>query len=239
ALLFALLPEVRGTKILALSAGRAQVAVAVASADPARSVVCPFFDLHLAERARQSVRELPPNLAIEAVADLPEGPFDAVLIPLRAGSDSEFAWELLQTAFLRLADGGQLLASVDEPRDHWVAGRMDVLFRNKVSRRPSEDAIAYLGVKRAQRKPQKKVEEFECEFAFRDRGRLIQVVSRPGVFSHRRLDLGARALIESLAEPSGRGGEREFVRPGARVLDLGCGAGAVGFAAALRADGVQ
>ena len=75
------------------------------------------------------------------------------------------------------------------------------------------------------------MKSFEVEFQFRDRGRLVRGVSRPGVFSHRRLDLGARALIESLAEPvepaegAAPAPERDLLAPGARVLDLGCGSG--------------
>jgi 16S rRNA (guanine1207-N2)-methyltransferase len=48
--------------------------------------------------------------------------------------------------------------------------------------------------------------------------------SRPGVFTYGRMDDGARALID-VAE----------VRPGERIVDLGCGTGAVGVLAGLRA----
>ena len=63
-------------------------------------------------------------------------------------------------------------------------------------------------------------------------------MSRPGVFSHRKLDLGARALIESLSVPDGKH-SFEVVQSGMKVLDLGCGSGAVGFAASARADSVS
>jgi len=51
----------------------------------------------------------------------------------------------------------------------------------------------------------------------------VQAVSKPGVFSHRQLDLGARALLETMT-----------VEPGFKVLEIGCGSGAVALAAALR-----
>ncbi len=51
-------------------------------------------------------------------------------------------------------------------------------------------------------------------------GEPAQLVSRPGVFAHGRLDDGAAALIAGMR-----------VAPGQRVLDLGCGTGIVGLAA--------
>jgi 16S rRNA G1207 methylase RsmC len=217
------------------SVGRAQLAVAAARASGARRVDCTLFDLHLLERAQAAMGAAPGNLNVAARADLPEGPFAAVAIPLRSGGDAEFAWELLQQAYLRLADGGLFFTAVDGRRDHWVAGRMEALFGRKFARLASDDAIAYRATKRGELK---RVKSFEAELAFRDRGRLIRAVSRPGVFSHRKVDVGARALVDSLAETNGTA-ERDLLLPGARVLDLGCGCGVVGFAAALRAPGVR
>jgi 16S rRNA (guanine1207-N2)-methyltransferase len=45
--------------------------------------------------------------------------------------------------------------------------------------------------------------------------------TQPGVFAHRELDLGTRLLVEAM-----------HVSPTARVLDLGCGYGAIGIVAA-------
>lgn len=241
ALLFALLPESKlppAARLWCLSPGRGQLAVAAAAADPERRVVLSHLDRHLSEAAREKAGGRdgvpPPNLEFDCQAELPKGPFDAALVPLRAGADSEVAWEILQHAYLELRDGGVLLASTDEPRDHWLAGRMDALFGGHVGRKADDEAIAYRGVRRG---PLKKVKTFDCEFAFRDGGRLIRAVSRPGVFSHRRLDLGARALMESLVRVEQNGLERELVEAGMRVLDYGCGAGTVGLAAAMRAPG--
>lgn len=242
AFLFALLASTEigpQARVWCISPGRGQVAIEVARAGPERKVTLTYLDQFQCDAARVAAggREgiPPPNLVIECLADLPRGPFDVALLPMRAGADSEVAWEMLQHAYVELAVGGRLISAVDEPRDHWLAGRMDALFGRKVRRDVSDEAIAYGGTKRGELK---KVKEFACDFAFRDRGKLIAVVSRPGVFSHRRLDLGARALIESLDFTEENGLVRDFVASGMRVLDYGCGAGAVGIAAALRADDV-
>ena len=243
ALLFALLPESKigpQARVWCVSPGRGQLAVEAARASPERQVVVTYVDAFLASIAREAACDrdgvAPANLTVDCEADFPKGPFDAALIPLRAGADSELAWETLQHAYVELKEGGTLIASVDEPRDHWVAGRMDALFGSRVGRKPADDAIAYVGIKRG---PLKKVKTFDCEFAFRDCERLVQAVSRPAVFSHRRLDLGARALLESLSFTEENGLERHFLESGMRVLDYGCGAGTVGIAVALRAKDVK
>ncbi|MFO0983121.1 MAG: methyltransferase [Planctomycetota bacterium] len=56
----------------------------------------------------------------------------------------------------------------------------------------------------------------------------LAITTRPGTFSHGRLDQGTKALLE-----------RAPLAPGQRVLDIGCGCGGVGLYAARRvlADG--
>ena len=54
------------------------------------------------------------------------------------------------------------------------------------------------------------------------RGRAFEFLTASGVFSKRRIDLGTRLLIESMILP-----------PKGCVLDVGCGYGAVGIAAAV------
>jgi 16S rRNA (guanine1207-N2)-methyltransferase len=53
----------------------------------------------------------------------------------------------------------------------------------------------------------------------------LRFATQPGVFSHRELDAGTRLLIEAMR-----------IAPTARVLDLGCGYGAIGIVAAKLAS---
>jgi 16S rRNA (guanine1207-N2)-methyltransferase len=143
---------------------------------------------------------------------------------MSAQGEGELTRELLQEAHQRLEAGGVLITSTDNPRDRWLHAEMRKLFAT-VTRRASSQGAVYLG---RRDRPLKRVKNFRCEFAFRDRGRLIHAVSRPGVFSHREVDPGARQLMAAME-----------IAAGDRVLDMGCGAGTLSLAAAFRAEGVQ
>jgi 16S rRNA (guanine1207-N2)-methyltransferase len=157
-------------------------------------------------------------------ADPPEEPFDVVAWAFRTHGESEMVREMLQTAYLRLAPGGRFAAAIDNPEDQWLHGELKKLYP-KVTRRPSKRGVTYLTTR-----PDApiKIKQHAAEFAFRDRGRLISAISRPGVFSHRQIDPGARALINTMELP-----------PHAKVLDLGCGSGTVALAALCRSEGIR
>lgn len=224
-LLIATIADLHGSRVLCTSLGRAQFAVEYARAKPDATVLCNFLDLYLRDRARESHADLPDNLQLECLADFPEGEeADLIALPFTKSGDSELARDLLQSGFIALKIGGQMVVSCDNDNDTWFHERMQDLFPKVTRRVERKKGVIYLATKT---NALKKVKNFECPFAFRDEERLIHVVSRPGVFSHRRVDQGARALISAMAI-----GENE------RVLDIGCGSGVVTLAAALRAPGV-
>lgn len=225
--------EISGARIVMTSAGAAQAAAEVAHLHPESRVECYFPDCFLAQSAANRQGGMP-NLLIYCETDFIPGPADCVALTLAAGADSELARDLMQSAHQLLGPEGRLFVSTDNPKDHWLHEQLKTLFE-KVTNRGEEYGRLYIG---SQPKPQKKLKDYSEWFAFRDNGRLIHVMSRPGVFSHRKLDIGARALIESLTVPDGPH-PGEVVRDGFRVLDMGCGSGAVGFAAALRAKDVK
>ncbi len=211
-----------GRRILCSSPGRAQVARALAAARPEAEVVCHYLDRYQAARAREAARDLP-NLEVVCEAELPPGERDLVVLPLPAAGEGELAREWLQHGVNVLARDGVLLAATDNPRDRWLDGVVRGLTK-RVAREQVRGGVVYRARKAGDLR---KLKDYSCTFAFRHAGRLIQAVSRPGVFAHRRLDLGARALIEACD-----------VRAGERVLDVGCGSGAVAFAAAFGAPDV-
>lgn len=211
--------EIPAQRVICITLGRAQAAFEIARQRPTASVACWFLDQYQQRLAIDSQSESPPNLSLLCQADLPARAIDLAVLPFSKQGEAELTRETLQTACQRLELGGTLVASVDNPNDRWLREQISELFP-KVTVRQHDDAIVYIARKTAE---PRKIRDFCCEFVFRDFDRLIKAVSRPGVFSHRHIDPGARQLLAGAA-----------VRPGMRVLDVGCGAGTVAIALAAR-----
>jgi 16S rRNA G1207 methylase RsmC len=213
-----------GNRILCSSLGRGQAAWALATARPDATVTLWYLDQYWQKLAVDAIGESP-RMTILCCAELPPGPFDLAVLPFSYRGEAELTRDLIQDAFDRLTIGGHLVVATDNPRDRWLHEQLREMFP-KVTVVPSDDAIVYVIKKRGE---QKRPRPLKCEFAFRDDQRLIRLITRPGVFSHRRLDPGARQLIDAVPMhielPQGRP---------LRVVDLGCGCGAVGVAIAVR-----
>jgi len=239
-LLIDLWPEIVGERslerVLTTSLGRAQLARFVAETYAHAQVECYFLDAYLLGLAQKSFDEeatqpKPENLTRRCSADLIEAPvvdpaadLDVVALPLTSRGDAELAREQLQQAYQALKPDGLLLASTDNARDVWLHEILQD-FGGKVRRYDAEDGAVYATRKTGELK---RMRDFTAEFVFRDGEHLFTAVTRPGVFSHRRVDPGARRLMEAMS-----------IAAGDRVLDIGCGWGAVGLAAAKRAEGVR
>ncbi|GIX00204.1 MAG: SAM-dependent methyltransferase [Pirellulaceae bacterium] len=209
-----------GAEALVISPGRAQLASALWTSGKFSTVQAWYYDLYPAMMASE---ELADPIEVLCGADLPHAQYDLVAIPCLRNGQAELTRDLMQQAHQRLRDGGWLVTSVNNSRDNWLHDQMRALFP-KVTCQRHDEGIVYWARKQGELK---KVKDFTCEFAFRDeQQRLIKVISRPGVFSHRRLDLGARQLLLT-AE----------IGPEDNVMDMGCGSGALSLACALRTSG--
>jgi 16S rRNA (guanine1207-N2)-methyltransferase len=215
--------EMTGQRLICTSLGLAQFAGAVSRALPNAAVTCTYLDLYRANLAAKYWSDKPPNMRIECAADLTDEKADVVAFPFSAGGESELTREFIRAGHERLQPGGRMYCATENQKDTWLGEQLQKIFC-KLERRAFSTGVLYAGTKAD---PLKKLKHYSCEFAFRDRGRLIRAYSRPGVFSHRHIDPGARHLIEEMK-----------VGAGARVLDIGCGVGVVALAAACRADGV-
>lgn len=212
-----------GDRVLCVTQGRAQFAAVAALRKPERQVYCHFLDLFRCEESQRLHGNCGGRLHLVCTADFPEQEVDVVALPFTKSGESELVREHIQTGYQRLVEGGRLAVSTDNVDDSFFHEEMQKLFA-KVTRIPDRRGVVYVGTKRG---PLKRVRDFSSSFAFRDGGRLLNIATRPGVFSHRKLDAGTRALLEAVE-----------VTPGMHVLDIGCGAGPVAVALAKRASGV-
>ena len=212
-----------GERIVCTTVGRGQAAHALAVERPAAAVSAWFLDRAPCAAAEAAWAPSPANLAVACVADMPPGPYDLAVVPLAKAGEAELSRDLLQAAFLQLAIGGRLVTAIDNPRDKWLREQLAATGET-VSVRPAEGArpatVAYVVEKT--REPAR-IRDFSSDFVFRDRERLLHARSRPGVFAHRRIDPGARHLLNAVD-----------VAPETRVLDIGCGSGCVAIGIAAR-----
>lgn len=199
--------------------GESQGEGASAPNDSPLEVLCLFQDLYPLQQAQRDLMDAPPNLHFICQSDFPIVDADLAVIVASAHGVADLTRDLLQQAHEQLTPRGQMLAAIDNPEDQWLHGELKKLFA-KVTREPCDEGVVYSAIKTT---PLAKQKNYSAEFAFRDGKRILFLHSRPGVFSHRRLDVGARALINAME-----------IHPKMRVLDLGCGSGAVGIAAGLR-----
>ena len=166
--------------------------------------------------------------AIICSADLPEQTFEEVIFPTFSGDSSEQAQDLIQAAHQRLKSGGRLIISTNNPKDRWIQNQLKTLF-SKVVVKKQKHGVACVATRTT---PLKKIRGFRARSAFRLGERLVYCESRPGVFSHRRIDGGARALIKSLALLKPENPEATPFCP-AKIVEMGCGCGAASLAAAF------
>lgn len=212
-----------GLRIVTTTLGRAQAAATLAAEQPAAEVVCWFLDRYRLERAAEAVAGTAAADSLVCSPDLPAGPWDLAVVPLSKDGEAELSREILQSAVVNLRVGGRLVTAIDNPRDTWLREQLaDTGERVRV--RPSAAAkpetVAYVVEKT--REPVK-IRDFSCEIVFRDRERLLKAFTRPGVFAHRRIDPGARHLLNAVD-----------LAPETRVLDVGCGSGCVAIGMAAR-----
>ncbi|MDX9866492.1 MAG: methyltransferase [Kiritimatiellia bacterium] len=230
-----------------LVAGNRTGAAAMAAAlhFPGCAVTCHAFDLH---HARAIARNLTANafscrfrcdpcvtvpdavcvpagsgnggapVSLACTASLPDGPFDAALFMATPGSTTgELLLDQLEDLHRVLAPGGVCLAACETdvpallkqvkrtfgpPTVHFHRGPLCCLSARK------RGALA-------------DPRDFTAPFAASLPGGVsLTLCSLPGVFCHRRPDTGGLALAEVAVRD---------LRPGARVLDMGCGCGLVGL----------
>jgi 16S rRNA (guanine1207-N2)-methyltransferase len=215
-----------GIKVICTTAGRGQAAFELAETHPTAEVTVWFLDLFPQAAAVAAWESPPPGLHAVCAADMPPGPYDLAVVPLSKNGEAELSRDILQSAFLQLAIGGRLVAAIDNAHDNWLREQLAETGETvRVRPAAADDTVAYIVEKT--REPTK-IRDFSSEFVFRDRDRLLTAVTRPGVFAHRRIDPGARHLLNAVD-----------LAADTRVVDIGCGSGCVAMGLAARDKSVH
>lgn len=208
-------------KALVVFSREGVVALALAAAFPEGEVTSFFLDAHERHQALAAARQNRlRGVRCLAAPDLPaDESHDWVFLGVSGRGNAQLTGELLRQAFSALKSRGKIFVASDNPRDKWAHAKLKELFGAVTIHARDKEGVAYI----ARKQPGETARQRDTARPFQARllGVELELVSRPGVFSHGELDAGTLALSE-VAE----------IASDARVLDLGCGSGVLGLAAA-------
>ena len=214
------LPRIQSPVALVLGAPRLAAQLAERINQP--GTICYQMDLFQAERLKEELAELKAQADVRAAPDLWDLPaeFQTVVFPSPPRAERDLKIDMVEQAYHILKPNGTFLVLSPVDHDPFYPKLVKKLFGKASTTATPEGTIVW--AHRHEDHPRRRHEVMVQ--ARVDEGEPLRFLTRPGVFTYGQLDLGSRALLAA-AE----------INPGDRILDLGCGAGAVGVAAARRA----
>jgi 16S rRNA (guanine1207-N2)-methyltransferase len=181
----------------------------------AAGATCYQMDLHQAERLRAALAERGLPAAVVTLPDLWDLPADfqsAAYLPAHGG-ERELKIDMVEQAFHVLKPRGAFVVWSSYEADPFFPSLLKKIFGRAHVRHAGADSV--LWAHRDGERPRRRHEvTFQARVAG---GPSCRFLSRPGTFSYRRFDNGARALTEVMQ-----------VEAGDRVVDIGCGCGTNG-----------
>ena len=214
--------EAAPAHVLVTGSRTGALAMVVAHLWPSAQVMCHALDVHHTKTMERNIAaNKVKGVSVLCSAMIPEQPFDLVFF---SGTDTTTTAELmldqLEDIHERMAIGGMC----------WIAYEGDTgafmkQIRQVFGKASTEvDQREFFCVRAKKTRPLEKRRNFRAEFQASLPGmEPITLASLPGVFCHRRPDMGGLALAEVAV--------KEFQTPNRklRVLDMGCGSGLVGI----------
>lgn len=185
---------------------------------------CVQFDLHQTDRVRECLTELDAAAEVVAVPDLWDLPrkFQTVIFPASAHAERELKLDVVEQAYHILLPGGLFLTLSEYEKDNQFAKWHKKVYGKCGETPSSENGMAFFSTR-----PDEEQKRRRHEIAYHAKlseGPSMNFVSRPGTFSYGHFDNGSRAMLEVTE-----------IRANDRILDLGCGNGAVGCLASSKA----
>ncbi len=187
------------------------------SAVPPPETVCFQFDVYQGERLKEKLAQesLPAEVVVSAdVWDVP-ATFNTVIFLSSVQADRELKLDVIEQSYHVVRPGGRFVVLSEYERDSLFAKAIKKVF-GKCSEAPRSDfGSAFWATREAEEVPRRRHKmTFHARIGDRPS---MSFESWPGTFSYGEMDAGSRAMLE-VAD----------VRPGDKVLDMGCGNGVVG-----------
>jgi 16S rRNA (guanine1207-N2)-methyltransferase len=209
--------RVRPPVLVALGPPWPVAGIVKALALPESDVACAQFDLHQTARVRECLAEQGAKAEVLGVPDIWDVPrrFNTVIFPASAHADRELKLDVVEQSYHVLNPGGLFLTLSEYEKDNQFAKWHKKIYGKCGETPASENGMAFWSVR-----PDEDVKRRRHEVEFHAKigdGPSMNFVSRPGTFSYGRFDNGSRAMLEVTE-----------VHEGDKILDLGCGNGAVG-----------
>ncbi len=219
--------KVKGRVLTGLDSEGAVAMAAMALYGP-EQVDWVHHDVYLTEKVKLGLTQNGlPESAVKLSADLPGSPgpgshgflpegYGLVALGLPKGGEAALARELIEQAHAVLRPGGVLLVGSNNENGMWLYQMLRATFgdASRVALRSLHGCL----VSARRRKPLAKLKDHSHKSRVSLREQIFSITTRPGVFGHRRVDQGTRALVE-----------KARVAPGQLLVDIGCGPGTIGL----------
>lgn len=208
----------KSERLLVLGNRTGALAMMAASHHPGLEAIVSSLDCyHHHAVGRNLQRNTCPHVTSRCEANVPERDFfDAVCLQISPGTTSdELILDLLQQSHLALKPGGRCFVATEEEAP-WIAGHVKKFFGYCSVRGQFKGSTLLMAQKKGELKALK---VYQATFTMTvPRGLPVTLTTVPGVFSHRRVDIGAQALAETAV-----------TQPNDAILDMGCGCGSIGI----------